>query len=58
MIKRYCDKCKKEDNDTKFRFDGLAVEMKEIFHDGGGVQPMMDKREIHLCKECFDKLEI
>lgn len=55
MIKKYCDKCKKEIDDSDFRFEGVLVEIRTLLANpaNSSTQPQIVKKEIHLCKTCY-----
>ena len=58
MIRRFCDNCQEECKEQDFRFDGMIVEIKTISSLVSGSlqqQPRMEKKEIHLCRKCYDK---
>lgn len=58
MIKRFCDQCEKECKEQDFRFDGVVIEIKTVSSLISGnlqQQPKMEKKEIHLCRTCYDK---
>lgn len=55
MIKFLCDICRNEP-EPDFLFDGTIFESKLPFDvENMQVQKKLTKRQIHICKKCFDK---
>lgn len=54
----YCDVCEKELLDPEFVFDATIMENKEVFDIMDKTltpRKQMSKKQIQLCKECYEK---
>jgi hypothetical protein len=51
-IKAYCDICNKELEDKGFSFE---AQKQEVITDLGSGNKALDKKLIHICKQCHDK---
>ena len=59
MQKFYCDLCKEEIIDQKFRFEGILVEITHSLNPQKGIQSQAEKKIIHLCKKCYkEKIDL
>jgi len=52
MLQALCDICSKEIKDKNFSFE---AQKQEVITDLGSGSKVMDKKLIHICKECYDK---
>jgi len=58
MMRFYCDVCEKELLDPEFVFDATIMENKEVFDIMDKTltpRKQMSKKQIQLCKECYEK---
>ena len=58
MTKNFCDNCNGEANEPDFHFEATVVKVSQlstIVGAGAQLHPQVTKKNLHLCKKCYDE---